>query len=701
MQAIIATFPTAYIERSPSGNGIHIIFLVDISRIPAVNKEVSGKTTRALDPKYYSKNPHNKVEAYVAGLTNRYFTFTEDTLQDGKDGDQTDEFLKFLDVYMLREAKSNEQPTKGKAQKSTASTDNEESQSLPRLSDDEVLTKARGASNGAKFTALYDEGSTKGYDSHSNADSALCAMLAFYTGGDVETIDRLFRQSKLYREKWEREDYRRSTIEKAVELCDGKFYRSKKPGFIIYDPRIKGLRVVPPLLAKHFRENQRYIFAKDSAKGGVNRFVYMDGYYQLCSDEMFKGIIKGYICEYDETLVRMADVNEVFSNLSTDLKFVAYEELNADEDIINFTNGLLRLSDMTLLPHSADVLSTVQIPCAWAGKPTPTPNFDAYIFTLANHDTTIEQLLLEFMGATLSNIKGWRMKKSLFLKGKGDTGKSQLKSLAERLLGRGNFISIDLKDLEARFGTANLYNKRLAGSSDMSFMTVDELKVFKKATGGDSLWGEFKGQNGFEFVYNGLLWFCMNRLPKFGGDDGQWVYDRIIQVDCLNVIPLDKQDKQLLDKMFAEREGIVYRSIMALKRVIANGYRFSEPDSVIQARADYRAENNTIIAFWNECMVRRPNAKIEDGCTTSRVYNVYKAWCSDNNNGFYKNMKEFRAEVCALLGVEKHDSLTVRRNVGQFYVGYTLCSQVKVAYERAYDEKWGDRPPIQPLGKTS
>ena len=71
------------------------------------------------------------------------------------------------------------------------------------------------------------------------------------------------------------------------------------------------------------------------------------------------------------------------------------------------------------------------------------------------------------------------MKKALFLVGQGDTGKSQLKSLVERLLGRGN-----LKEIESRFGTGAVYGTRLAGSSDMSLLSVDELKTFKKMTGG-------------------------------------------------------------------------------------------------------------------------------------------------------------------------------------------------------------------------
>jgi len=45
--------------------------------------------------------------------------------------------------------------------------------------------------------------STAGYDSHPEADMALCCLLAFWTGGDRSQMDRLFRQSCLMREKWD------------------------------------------------------------------------------------------------------------------------------------------------------------------------------------------------------------------------------------------------------------------------------------------------------------------------------------------------------------------------------------------------------------------------------------------------------------------------------------------------------------------
>lgn len=70
------------------------------------------------------------------------------------------------------------------------------------LNDDELLTRALGARNGSRFASLW-AGGVDAYASHSEADLALCGMLAFWCGPDAERIDRLFRRSGLYRPKWD------------------------------------------------------------------------------------------------------------------------------------------------------------------------------------------------------------------------------------------------------------------------------------------------------------------------------------------------------------------------------------------------------------------------------------------------------------------------------------------------------------------
>lgn len=52
----------------------------------------------------------------------------------------------------------------------------------------------------------------------------------------------------------------------------------------------------------------------------------------------------------------MNTVNEVLANITADLNCIRQDELNTDEDYINFNNCLLRLSDMTMHLHSPDFL---------------------------------------------------------------------------------------------------------------------------------------------------------------------------------------------------------------------------------------------------------------------------------------------------------------------------------------------------------
>jgi hypothetical protein len=84
------------------------------------------------------------------------------------------------------------------------------------MEDEDVLARARAAANSMKFEHLW-RGDDSGYDSASEADLALCSILAFWTQ-DVDQIDRLFRQSGLMRDKWDRVDYRDATIAKALSV---------------------------------------------------------------------------------------------------------------------------------------------------------------------------------------------------------------------------------------------------------------------------------------------------------------------------------------------------------------------------------------------------------------------------------------------------------------------------------------------------
>ena len=210
--------------------------------------------------------------------------------------------------------------------------------------------------NGEQFRKLYCDGDISDYESASEADCALCSMIACRTGPDPGLIDSVFRASALMREEWEQKDYRENTIQKGIDACHGTFHRSKMPHpeFIRFDEMTGKPYVVPALLAEHVRQNVRYLLVRDSGKQALLKYVYVGGVYRLYADEMFKGVIKRFVEEYDPELVKMRNINEAYQQIITDLNYIGQEDLNADETLINFKNCLLRMDEQTLnpVPHA-------------------------------------------------------------------------------------------------------------------------------------------------------------------------------------------------------------------------------------------------------------------------------------------------------------------------------------------------------------
>ena len=292
----------SYTEYSPSGNGIHILGTCDSGKLPIVYDE--NKKRHVLSGEYYQKNPGNDVELYIGSITNRFATFTGNVIRDLPLTEGTVAVLTTLREDMKR-------PEKGKE----STTEDSERMLF------DVVTALRKQKNAEKFIKLYDQGDVSDYGSQSEADAALCAMIAFRVGADAEAIDKVFRESKLYRDKWERDDYRESTIALGIEACHGVFHKSvmEHPEFIKFDEKTFKPYISVPLLAKYVREHMRYVLVRDSGKQALLKYVYEDGCYRFYADNMMMGRIKQYIAEYDEELVKMSKVTETLQHINTTL----------------------------------------------------------------------------------------------------------------------------------------------------------------------------------------------------------------------------------------------------------------------------------------------------------------------------------------------------------------------------------------------
>jgi primase-polymerase (primpol)-like protein len=189
----------SFTEVSPSGTGFHVI----------VEGTLPGDRSRKGDVEIYESarfftmtgahvdGTPPTIEARTEELETVYEEFVAPDYEEGTDSSGTDG------------------SSLVQSEKASSSTGDVSSDPIVDLSDEALLSKARNAKNGEKFDRLW-RGNTGGYESQSEADMALCALLAFWTGSDMQRMDRLFRDSGLMREKWDE-----------VHFSDGSTYGEK------------------------------------------------------------------------------------------------------------------------------------------------------------------------------------------------------------------------------------------------------------------------------------------------------------------------------------------------------------------------------------------------------------------------------------------------------------------------------------------
>jgi len=120
------------------------------------------------------------------------------------------------------------------------------------MNEEEIINKLQKAKNSHIFNKLYS-GDWIGYNSQSEADLALCNLIAFYTQ-DEAVIDTIFRQSGLMRDKWDREDYNKKTIQKAIEGQTGTY--NPNYGKALFTPSSVDKTTLPGMVIKPAAEGK-------------------------------------------------------------------------------------------------------------------------------------------------------------------------------------------------------------------------------------------------------------------------------------------------------------------------------------------------------------------------------------------------------------------------------------------------------------
>jgi P4 family phage/plasmid primase-like protien len=276
-------------------------------------------------------------------------------------------------------------------------------------------------------------------------------------------------------------------------------------------------------------------------------------------------------------------------------------DLFNNKHVVNVKNGLLDLETLQLLPHTPDYLSTAQMDVLYATE-AKSPKIAKFLNEVAQSGDI----------ALIEEIIGWllwpdyHVHKAVMLVGPGRNGKGTLLRLITAFLGKKSISNVTLQDLVSdTYAKADLYGKLANIGGDLPSKDLSDTAAFRNLTGGDDNRAQEKYRPAFNFRNKAKMIFSANVLPR-SQDDTYAFYVRWILIEFLNRFVLDDgtADPNIDEKLQTPEElsGLLNIALVGLKRLKANGWKFSYTKTTEDVERMYKRNANPVFAFLiDEC----------------------------------------------------------------------------------------------------
>lgn len=414
--------------------------------------------------------------------------------------------------------------------------------------------------------------------SPSSYDLSLAAIAARRAWDDQDIVDLLIASRRHNGKPPKlRQDYYRRTLERArasisnaaPSTDDDDDEEPKNPWLA----RIKADGLVPTL-ADDLED--RHFFAQDE---GGQIHIWRGGVY----DDATRFLRSHVRSQLEEWEVTKAWKRDAVKELTEYLRARAPQLwLSPGTDRLNLRNGLVDLTTGQLLPHSPAHLSTVQLPVEF-DPDARCPAWDRFVSETFPEDA--QHVAFEIVAFAM--VPDASIQKALLLVGEGGNGKSVFLRGLQAFLGRQNFSTLPLQRIEAeRFSSSRLVGRLANICADLPAADLQGSSTFKGITGGDTITGERKYHDSFDFRPYCRLIFSANTPPRTP-DASEAFFDRWI------VVPFERTFRgqpceipgPVLDERLAapaELSGVLNRALAALPAVRDRG--ISEPLSLVAAK---------------------------------------------------------------------------------------------------------------------
>lgn len=652
--SILAEFAT-YAEISPSGTGFKAICL---GTLP-----VTGKR-------------QGNIEVYRSG---RYFALTGrvwlyDTIADAQPA---------LDALWTKIG-AGDSHTKATERGDSAKT------LQPGTDAADTIKRIQRSKDASKFDRLFS-GDTSGYDSSSEADLALCNLLAFYSGGDAEETDRIFRQSALYRAKWDKvhrpdgATYGEMTVQKALDrdrFYDPAYRSANRHGSAQPPaepppdlPDLPSMPTEPPpshddvldalargelgdaeLLAKRWAgriaydhsEERWHVWAGHSWERDERRTVdalpgtKLAALYLTAAAEAAKSDDRTQADKLTERARQLWRRNRIANVLHLaarqDSLSLSGREWDAQPWLLAVKNGVIDLHTGDLRPGQPGDYLRTQAPTAWKGIDAPAPRWERFLAEVFDGDEDLIAFVQRLLGYAITGKSSEHVLPILW--GKGRNGKDTLLKALAYTLGPG-FADAVPDDVFIDAGRANggsaqphvykLRGLRLAWASESEEGARLKAGQVKMISGGGILTARplYGAPVSWEASHTVML--ITNHRPHVSADDYA-MWKRIVLIPfALSFVdePKDANERQRDPNLDAKLKAEAPGILAWLVRGCLAWQRegLRPPATVKAATESYRTDEDTLGQWLAECCI------VGDGCTCKALsaYESYAAWCKAMN----------------------------------------------------------------------
>jgi putative DNA primase/helicase len=501
----------------------------------------------------------------------------------------------------------------------------EESCGAKYLDDAALIKRALAAKNGGKFRRLWAGKWEGDCASQSEADLALCSLLAFWTGRDPGRIDALFRCSGLMREKWDRADYRESTVSKACEATGG-----------IWEPRRGGAnqKGAGRTDSKSSPEDQNAEaddqsrppeFSDDTLAlrftelhGADLRYTAAWGRWSVWTGTRWQQDQTWYVFDLSRGVCRKSSAScpdmRIAPRIASAVTVAAVERLaradrrhaatveqwDADPWLLNTPAGVVDLQTGKLRAAAREDYCTKITAVAPHGE---SPLWRAFLARITDENIELQTFLQVICGYALTGVT--REHALFFLYGTGANGKSVFLNTITGVM--GNYART--APIEAFITSTNdRHPTDLAGLQGARLVTAVETEdgrrwaesKLKAVTGGDCIAARFMRQDFFQFTPQFKLCVAGNHKPGLQTVD-EAMRRRFHLLPFTVTIPAAERDLELADRLRNEWSGILQWMIDGCLAWQREG--LAAPAVVKEATADYLAAEDAIGRWIEDCCI--------------------------------------------------------------------------------------------------